>query len=277
MNKYKYLATDIDGTILPYKQKTFDKHIIEMLENNHNKGITNIVVSGRDMVSIGDFIKQLKHIDYFIGANGAFIYDVKKSKFIRENAIYYQEAEKFYDLAMSLKEVYSTSIIDDKHHHYTPNTNTKSWFNDPFEDKIIYTTDNFDKLNRNHLHLITVEFNEEILKDKNKWKRATKKLQKLIKENHLNLWVVSDWARGVYVAKKGVDKAKGLQELMIHLNSSMKEIIAMGDSENDIEMLRDSGYGIVIKNKHNDYLNKVAKIGIDYQDIKKFITKILSK
>jgi HAD superfamily hydrolase (TIGR01484 family) len=47
---------------------------------------------------------------------------------------------------------------------------------------------------------------------------------------------------------KGVSKASGLEEVCKLLGISMSEVIAMGDSENDITMIRAAGLGVAMGN-----------------------------
>ena len=47
---------------------------------------------------------------------------------------------------------------------------------------------------------------------------------------------------------KGVHKAAGLNQLVEHLGLSSKNVMAMGDEENDLSMLKWAGLGVAMAN-----------------------------
>lgn len=52
----------------------------------------------------------------------------------------------------------------------------------------------------------------------------------------------------IEVIPAGVDKARGLRELARHYKIPMEQVMALGDHENDIPMLRAAGWGIAMGN-----------------------------
>jgi hypothetical protein len=78
---YKMIVFDIDGTLLKYKATSFafDNNVLETFRLLKEKGYVVVLASGRDLVSIGD-LHLSENVDYFIGANGSFIYDTKAKK-----------------------------------------------------------------------------------------------------------------------------------------------------------------------------------------------------
>lgn len=79
MTKFKIFATDIDDTIVPHGGQEIPDKINLLFSKLKEKNIITTFVTGRDFVTIGDLINA-KNVDFFIGANGAFIYDFKKSQ-----------------------------------------------------------------------------------------------------------------------------------------------------------------------------------------------------
>jgi hypothetical protein len=69
---------DIDGTLMKYKdvRPTFDDNVLETFRLLKENGYIVVLATGRDHVSIGE-LHLSKNVDYFIGANGSFIYDTK--------------------------------------------------------------------------------------------------------------------------------------------------------------------------------------------------------
>ncbi len=54
------------------------------------------------------------------------------------------------------------------------------------------------------------------------------------------------WSAWLDIAPKGVDKASGLQRVVDELGLSAKDVLALGDGGNDIEMLEWAGRGVAI-------------------------------
>ncbi|MGL5204643.1 MAG: HAD family hydrolase, partial [Metamycoplasmataceae bacterium] len=75
---YKMVVFDIDGTLIKFKvtEQKFDEQTQLMFKELKDKGYIVVLATGRDHISIGDLHKN-NNIDYFIGANGSFIHEVK--------------------------------------------------------------------------------------------------------------------------------------------------------------------------------------------------------
>ncbi|UUD36731.1 COF family HAD hydrolase protein [Mycoplasmopsis californica] len=248
--KIKFAAFDVDGTILPYGQLSFSPKIVEAFKKLKENKIKTIIATGREFVTIGKLLDQLNgNIDYFIGANGAFIYDVEKDKIIHKNPIYYADFEVFYN--EMIDSVDSMSIMDDQYGHVSEKVDTDSWFLKPHTHKLKKLDDTFSQINRKSLFIITVNS-----MDKQSYDLANK----VIEKNHLNLSIQSAWEKGLFLAAKGVTKSSALRWLMIDHNASLKNLIAFGDGENDVEMIRDAGIGVVMQGgsreliKYADYI-----------------------
>lgn len=54
--------------------------------------------------------------------------------------------------------------------------------------------------------------------------------------------------KNVEINRKGVHKGAGLRALTAHLGCGMENVLAIGDSDNDITMLQDAGLGVAMAN-----------------------------
>lgn len=84
-------------------------------------------------------------------------------------------------------------------------------------------------------------------KDTNEVPKLAKIIQEIVDINKLNLYLVEN-PDSVDVLQEGINKATGIQHVCDWLNISMKDIIAIGDSYNDIEMLEAIDFGITLDN-----------------------------
>ncbi|TDV22694.1 hypothetical protein BCF59_0730 [Mycoplasmopsis mustelae] len=242
----KIAAFDIDGTILPNGTTLFSsstKEIFKRLKQNH---ITTVLATARDFATIGDFLEQLQYVDYFIGANGAFIWDVKNKQFIYKNTLKKEQVVQLYDNFAN--NISGFLITDFDKVYISPQTSTNSWFIKPFEAN--YKSYDEALLSKTDLYLVTINSNDP--------KKLSEEMQKYINQHQLEMEVSSRWTRGFYIAPIDVTKSSALNVLCSKLNFSLNNLIAFGDSSNDFEMIRDAYYGVAMECA-NEKIKQVAK------------------
>ena len=74
---------------------------------------------------------------------------------------------------------------------------------------------------------------------------------------------------------KGINKAKGVDDMLKHYGIAQKDLIAFGDGENDIDMLKACGYSYAMKNA-NAKAKAVAKYEAPTND-ENGVLKVLAK
>lgn len=68
------------------------------------------------------------------------------------------------------------------------------------------------------------------------------------------------------VSEKGVNKAEGIKILMKHLNADREDVIAIGDSTNDIEMIQLAGCGVAMGNAKQELKDAADMITDDVDE-----------
>lgn len=86
MTKYKMIVFDIDGTLLPFGVTQLTPRMQEMFEKLKEQGYVNVLCSGRDIFTVGAQIDN-PYVDYFVGANGTFILDLRTKEYIFEKLL----------------------------------------------------------------------------------------------------------------------------------------------------------------------------------------------
>lgn len=242
----KVAAFDIDGTLLPNGYMKFPENIKTMFQELKNRNITTVVASAREFASIGDFLDQLSPVDYFVGANGAFIWDVKKQEFLYKSTIDKNVVKQIYNEFQDTDV--QMSITDFDKAYKSPNMKLDTWFIKPF--KANYLEYNDELLKNTDLYLITFGSDQP--------KELSLKVQEYIDKHNLNVQIESRWSRGFWVSPKNVNKSKTLKILCESLGYSLDNLIAFGDSSNDYEMIRDALYGVAMQ-RASQKLKTVAK------------------
>lgn len=245
LENIKIIAFDVDGTILPYTQVEVAPEIIKMFAQLKDKGYITVVATGRDMITIGT-VANVPNIDYFIGANGAFIYDFKIRKIIYEAAFSYDD---FLELEPFLeKNDLPFSVMTEKGGYNSKNFDLNNWFLEGHKDifkpmsEIIHDKD--------QMHVITVKTTDE---------SKIQKTKEFLEKNNLNMEINSTWRSGFFIAPKGITKAATIDRLAKMLGdwSIDKNAICFGDSSNDVEMIKQAAHGVVMANA-GKYLQDLA-------------------
>ncbi|MGY6171854.1 YcsE-related riboflavin metabolism phosphatase [Candidatus Mycoplasma pogonae] len=251
LNEIKIVASDIDGTILPYADEFVSLETETMFADLKKAGLITVLATGRDMITYNQ-VRNLKNIDYFIGANGTFIYDLNKNEKIWEKAISYSTFLRF------------KTILDQHRLPYTVMTNDAGYYDYDFDLNSWYLENHkqafksIDQLehDQNNIHLITIKCDDLEL---------TNKIREMLINDDWEIEVNSVWTKGFFVVEKGINKAKTINVLCKMLNpdwSIDKNVISFGDSSNDYEMIKEAAIGVAVGNA-DDKIREVADFVCD--------------
>lgn len=259
---YKMIVFDIDGTLVNHLENELSKNILNMFEKLKKKGYIVTLATGRDFVSISK-IHENKNIDFYIGANGSFIYDLKNKKYLFNDSINFNDYKKLYDNVFydNVDLIDNILLSDSKNVYILENKKIEeNWFWEPFRPKFKDINKAENELLKNDFHLITVSHNPK----NSKILELTKKYLKRNKE--INLHIQAYWPKGFFIANKNITKAHTIKILADFLKINMSEIIAFGDGENDIEMIKFVGLGIAMGNGIQALKEIADDITIDVKD-----------
>lgn len=264
---YKMVVFDIDGTLVKYKETSlcFDNKIIKMFKDLKEKGYIVVLASGRDYVSIGD-LHLSENVDYFVGANGSFIYDTKLKNDIWSTKLSLADFTLYKKeiLDNNINEINNIILSDNKNIYvYSYEQIKNHWFWKDFASKFKPLELHTNELNVNNFHLITINCLNKNLIDLSK---------DFFKKTNSSLDVQAFWSNGFFVSEKNLNKAKTIERLAKYLDIKKNEIIAFGDGENDIQMIKMVGMGIAMSNgidelKENadDIADSVEEYGTYYK------------
>ena len=245
----KLLALDVDGTLFDDNGK-ISQASIDAMNQAKEAGIDVVPTSGRDYDGIP--WDQLKNVDinYVITTNGSAVYEAKTKKCLYEK---YLDSGKMIPIFEYLlkKDIYINVFVDGV--NYTPVQVYSYIDNLDLPDYVIQHM----KENRKGI----TDLIEYLKNGDAKMQKATLNFQKQENGEFLNRKEVQEYLEkcpdikvvdggfdNLEFTKAGTNKAAGLKFLAGHLGMTMDEVMAVGDSENDIEMLREAGLGIAMGN-----------------------------
>ena len=260
----KLLALDVDGTLFDDNGK-ISQASIDAMNQAREAGIEVVPTSGRDYDGIPWDQLEKVDINYVITTNGSAVYEAKTKKCLYEK---YLDSGKMIPIFEYLlkKEIYINVFVDGV--NYTPVQVYSYIDNLDLPDYVIQHM----KENRKGISDLI-----EYLKNGDaKMQKATLNFQKQENGEFLNRKEVQEYLEkcpdikvvdggfdNLEFTKAGTNKAAGLKFLAGHLGMTMDEVMAVGDSENDIEMLREAGLGIAMGNAADEVKSVADEITLD--------------
>lgn len=224
----KLILFDVDGTLYDNKNKRVPASTFSALQSLKKAGHELVVATGRAYFMLYSIEEILFLFDHFILINGQHIMANKKT--IYEDVVDKESIEK---LLTSLRKRNITYGFQ----------SSESEALNKIDDGVVAS---FAKLNLN-LPPKEPEFYKEA-KVFQMWCFCDEKQIVDIEKENPEFDFVKWLTVGYDIIKKGQSKGKGIKILQEYLGYETKDIIAIGDGDNDILMLQEVGFGIAMGN-----------------------------
>lgn len=238
----KALFFDIDGTLVSFKTHMVPDSTIQALTAAKSKGIEIYISTGRPYTLINN-IKAIEHlIDGYITANGAYCFignDV-----ISCSPIPFEEVDFIIKKSEAMN--FACMVVGEKDYSMIhPNQKAELLFKEMLNVSDIGTNTPISKVLKQPILQLTPFITEE---------------QEMRLKSSLQHIESSRWcAEFADFTAKGVNKAKGLQEIAHHKHFGLSETMAFGDGGNDLAILQVAGIGVAMGNA-----NPMVKEASDY-------------
>lgn len=238
---YKTLVLDLDGT-LTNSEKKISKKTKSAIMNIQDMGIRVILASGRSDYGMKHIAKELelaKYKSYMISFNGARIRDLHNDKLLYEQNI----DPKLYPEIFKLWKEYNVNIL-------TYNKEINKMYTADAKD--IYAI--IDAQINNYIPLVELkDFAREVdypvakflfMQDPIKLEWVEKDMQRRMGDR---LDIYRSESCFLEVMPKGVNKGNALKTLAEITDLDPEEMIACGDSFNDMSMIEFAGLGVAME------------------------------
>ena len=275
--KYKLICVDMDGTLLNSKHK-ISKTSQSTLRKAHDMGVHVVISTGRTYVDAAAYSDLIGLNSPIIACTGAIIKEKHGDHVIHKSVI-------DEELCKHLLKIF------EKH-------NVKPIFNSVYK---IYCGDLILKIGM-ELFKIRGFINRNVklnyIRDEEKWfdvfkheknniikceimNRNRKKIHNLRKEleNMNGIEITSSSNHNIEITKKGASKGRAIEILANYYNIKKEEIIAIGDSDNDLSAIEFAGMGVAMGNA-NEKLKKKSNFVTDSNDndgVAKVVDKFILK
>lgn len=261
----KMVASDLDGTFINNKKEVTDLNL-KVINKLIDKGLEFVVASGRDYTSIKDITRDISKINYYICLNGAKIYKdneiiYKKSvakdisydilkKSVELNIKYSGTTEKEICYSQLDTEYYKEFALENKNFIFTFNEDGKSIEARDFEKIVFYGEVEELTILRNYI--------EEKYFDK------------------VNVFLSGN--RIMDVVNKEANKGNALKIIAFDMGIGLDEVIAFGDNENDLAMLEEVAYPVVVENARDIVKEKIKDhtLSNEKDGVGKYLIKIFN-
>lgn len=242
--RYRLIALDLDGTLLT-DGRTVSEENKKAISYAMEKDVIVVVATGRVTQSGRVFSRMIGAEAYIISSNGARIFDLQHRKVIYEDGLDINDAKKVAGYFESLGVYYHAYVDDVMYVRYDGGP------------LIFYTEQN--KLVEPDLRMdirLCDDYESVFLKNRDKISKVmtidddltliAEMKQELMKNE--NIVIMKSHNNNLEVMNKTVGKGSALMHLADHLGILREEVIAIGDNDNDISMIRWAGMGIAMGN-----------------------------
>lgn len=241
----RLIALDMDGTVLLEDHLTVTSSVRMAMEKAIARGIPVVPATGRVYAMLPQVFHEMDGIRHVITSNGASVWDMRENRVIYADFMPVETVEQILQILEPyglLTQLYCEGEI------YAEKRSLAKVQDLPFTAEFIESIrkqqvelDSFQPLLDRHpegvekLNLAHVEGSlRETL-----WKRF---------EEMPGVSVVSSAGSNIELNRTGANKGNALLHLCELLQISPEEVLAVGDSGNDIEMLQYVGYSVAMEN-----------------------------
>lgn len=235
---YKMIVLDLDDTLLK-NDGTISRKTKKALIRAQNAGVTVVLASGRPTYAIRKFALELdmaNHGGFIVSYNGAKIIDCQLDTEVFGQNLKKEMLYELYDLSKQ-HGAYIQTYVDDK--IIASETNEYTDIEQEITGMEIVTVKDF----KSYIEDDVVK--AIILQEPEKLKHIEEKLRPII-GNRMYMTISKPFF--LEFMNADVDKSRSVDRLCKHLNIMRQEVIAIGDSYNDITMITSAGLGVAMKN-----------------------------
>lgn len=268
--KYKMVVLDLDGTLLNDEKLISDKNAY-ILNELHKRGIHIVIATGRNYYMAKTLTEKIKSVEPVILANnGAVVRRYINDEFIESNYLDFSIFENIY--ALGLKYNLNPVIhVDEYYEGYD----------------LIYECENYEEVylgyikkdyKRAKLQKFKADKINNILSvcyfnDYQKLSQFKNDIEKMPGEfNIIHNQNISNWSLLELLNINGC-KWCALKKYIDSIDVNENQVIAIGDDNNDIELIKNSGLGIAMKNATDklknaaDYISRLSndESGVYYE------------
>ena len=271
----KLIALDLDGTTLN-NDRIISPANRQALEEAVRRGVNVVIATGRTFSALPPDVFELRGIQYVLTSNGAVITDLRTRETIYENCIAPAAVEQAVELLKQydfMIEAFTGGGAYIEKACYDQIKETRRSFR--HVDYVLTTRQPVDSLydfilkHREHIENINVNFENQ--EDRSMMREVLGELS--------DTTLTTSFDHNLEIGGATTSKAGALKELGNILGVAPEEMMAIGDSPNDMAMMRIAGMPVAVGNA-KDEVKAIAKYvtATNHEDgvaqaVRKFVLK----
>ena len=239
----KLIATDMDGTLLDPKGQVDLPRLEKILDQLEERGIRFVIATGNEIHRVKQLLGHLTERVVLIVANGARIFEgnqLLQAQTWDDDMV--DRALEFFKGRECQNQFVVTSMNGGFVKEGTVFTQLEN-FMTPEMIELFYQRMNFVEELESHLFGGVLKMSLVVGEE-----RSDSVLEEINQLFNGHVQAVSSGYGCIDILQAGIHKAWGLQELLKRWDIKAEEIMAFGDSENDVEMLQLAGIAYAMEN-----------------------------
>ncbi|MCY9185120.1 Cof-type HAD-IIB family hydrolase [Bacillus halotolerans] len=209
----KLIAIDMDGTLLNDEQLISDENR-NAIREAEDKGVYVVISTGRTLMTCRELAESLKLSSFLITANGSEIWD-SNFNLVERKLLHTDHIKMMWDLRNKHNTNFWASTVNKVWRGEFPeNITDHEWLKFGFD-------------------IEDDDIRNEVLAEL----RKNKELE-----------ITNSSPTNIEVNALGINKAAALAKVTEKLGFTMENVMAMGDSLNDIAMIKEAGLGVAMGN-----------------------------
>lgn len=256
-NDIRLIATDLDGTLLDYGM-TLSPENKEALEKASERGIMIVVATGRSFLSIPDYVREIKGIDYAVTANGAKTHEFPSGRLVDGQYISANAIDAVWEILNKNGIMLEVFVEGRPYVHNWDYVNpqifgtTESYLKyfmasrKPVEDIFSFIKDHKGRIENINLVFRSPQDRMDTLSELEK-----------IQDRSGNFALTSSFPFNLEIGGYNVDKATAIEKICRMHDILPENVMCLGDNSNDAGMVEFAGIGIAMEDAVPD-VKKVA-------------------
>ena len=239
----KLIATDLDGTLLDPKGQVDLPRLEKILDHLEERGIRFVIATGNEIHRVKQLLGHLTERVVLIVANGARIFEgnqLLQAQTWDDDMV--NRALEFFKGRECQEQFVVTSMNGGFVKEGTVFTQLEN-FMTPEMIELFYQRMNFVEELESHLFGGVLKMSLVVGEE-----RSDSVLEEINQLFNGSVQAVSSGYGCIDILQSGIHKAWALQELLKRWDIKAEEIMAFGDSENDVEMLQLAGIAYAMEN-----------------------------
>lgn len=240
----RLIGLDLDGTTLTTDKK-LTSHTKEVLEACIRQGIEVLPATGRVWSGIPEELMKMEGVHYVISSNGAAVVELATGKAVYTNGIAWDRALEVFDILERYDTFYDAYAEGNGWCEARFYENLNDYGIEPLIQRLVKSSRTCIEDLREWVkeHKSPIEKINMFFRDEEKRQQAFRELSEIP-----DLAVTCSLTNNLEINHCTCNKGDALLNLGKILGISMEQIMACGDGNNDLEMVRNAGVGVAMEN-----------------------------